>query len=131
MNNESALDQYRQVSVEAKIPSSNPHQLVEMLLEGLLEKLAKASGAIEQGDVSIRGAALSSGIRIIDGLRASLDYTEGGEIADNLRSMYDYMERRLAEANANSDSEIVAEVASLVKQIKTGWDAIPDELRGV
>lgn len=130
MYHNSALNQYQTVGIQSKISSANPHSLVAMLLDGLLEKLANASGAIDRGDLSQQGSAISSGIRIIDGLRASLDYTKGGELADNLRAIYDYMERRLVDANVNSDVKIVAEVVSLINQIKSGWDVIPHELRG-
>jgi len=125
------VNHYQKVGVETRVSSSNPHNLVTMLFDGLLEKLAKASGAIDRGNISEKGEALGAGIKIIDGLRASLDYEKGGEIASNLGSMYDYMERRLLEANTYSDAAIVAEVVSLVKQVKDGWDAIPAELRGV
>ncbi|GAB5499144.1 MAG: flagellar export chaperone FliS [Pseudohongiellaceae bacterium] len=130
MYNQTLLNEYQQIGVQSKVNSSNPHSLVAMLLDGLLEKLARAQGALERGDLNNKGVALSSGIRIIDGLRASLDYQRGGDIATNLGSMYDYMERRLVEANARSDSKIVAEVVSLVNEIKDGWDSIPAEYRG-
>jgi flagellar protein FliS len=130
MYNQTLLNEYQQIGVQSKVNSSNPHSLVAMLLDGLLEKLARAQGALERGDLNNKGVALSSGIRIIDGLRASLDYQRGGDIANNLGSMYDYMERRLVEANAKSDSKIVAEVVSLVNEIKDGWDSIPAEYRG-
>lgn len=130
MYNQTLLNEYQQIGVQSKVNSSNPHSLVSMLLDGLLEKLTRASGALQRGDLPSKGAALSSGIRIIDGLRASLDYQRGGDIAANLGAMYDYMERRLVAANAQSDARIVAEVVSLVNEIKDGWDSIPVELRG-
>lgn len=130
MYDQSALSEYQTVGVQSKASSANPHSLVAMLLDGILEKLARASGAIQRRNLSDQGMAISSGIRIIDGLRASLDYTKGGELASNLGAMYDYMERRLVEANLKSDERIIAEVVSLVNQIKSGWDAIPVELRG-
>ena len=124
------INQYQKVGVESRVSTSNPHNLVTMLFDGLLENLAKASGAIERRNIAEKGAAISAGIKIIAGLRASLDYEKGGEIASNLGAMYDYMERRLLEASTESDAGIVAEVVSLVKQIKAGWDAIPTEYRG-
>ncbi len=127
----SALDQYRTVDVQSKVSASNPHSLVAMLLDGVLQKLANASGAMQRGDLSAQGSALSAGIRIIDGLRASLDHERGGELAGNLRAIYDYIERRLVDANLNSDVKILTEVNSLINQIKSGWDAIPNDLRGV
>lgn len=130
MYDQYGINHYQKVGVETRVSSSDPHNLVAMLFDGLLEKLARASGAISRGNVAEKGEALGAAIKIIDGLRASLDYEKGGEIASNLGAMYDYMERRLLEANTNSDATIVAEVVSLVKQVKDGWDAIPAELRG-
>jgi len=130
MYDQSAISEYQQVSVESGVSASDPHNMVTMLFDGLLERLANASGAVERNDVAKKGEALSSAIRIIDGLRASLDLSRGGEIAQNLGSMYDYMERRLLEANSTADVAIIAEVSSLVRQLKSGWEAIPEELKG-
>ena len=129
MYNAAALSQYQSVDVDSKVSSSTPHSLIAMLLDGLLKKLAVASGAIERNDISMKGENISAAIRIVDSLRASLD-EKGGELAINLASLYDYMERRLLEANIKSDTKIIAEVVSLIGEIKSGWDAIPDELRG-
>lgn len=126
----SALKEYQAIDIQSKVSSSTPHSLVAMLLEGVLKKLATAGGAIERNDIAKKGELLSSSIRIIDSLRASLDFERGGELADNLGALYDYMERRLLEANLNSDASIVTEVSALLNQIKEGWDAIPNELRG-
>jgi len=130
MYNYSVLNQYRTVDVESKVSSSTPHSLVAMLLDGVLQRLAMASGAIQRGSLPEQGQALSAGIRIIDALRASLDHDSGGELADNLGAIYDYIERRLVEANTKSDVKIIDEVVSLINQIKSGWDAIPGEMRG-
>lgn len=130
MHDHSGLSQYQSIGIQSKVNSSTPHSLVAMLLDGLLEKLAKASGAIQRGDTSVQGSSISSAIRIVDALRASLDHEKGGELAGNLGAMYDYMEKRLAEANMKSNVKIIEEVSSLINEIKFGWDAIPTELRG-
>ena len=130
MYNQTLLNEYQQIGVQSRVNSSNPHSLVAMLFDGLLEKLARANGALERGDASGRGSSISAAIRIIDGLRASLDTARGGDIAAKLSAMYDYMERRLVEANAQADGRIIAEVNSLVNEIKEGWDSIPAEYRG-
>ena len=95
-----------------------------MLLQGVLDKLAKANGAIQRKDIAERGQTISESIRIIDNLRASLDLSNGGTIATGLASLYDYMERRLVEANAQSNPEIVDEVITLISEIKSAWDTI-------
>ncbi len=124
MYNYNALNEYQQVGIQSKVSSATPHSLVSMLLQGVLDKLAKASGAISRNDIAERGRAISESIRIIDNLRASLDLTNGGSIASGLASLYDYMERRLVEANAQSNQSHVEEVVTLVNEIKSGWDTI-------
>ena len=124
MYNSSAINQYQSVEVQSKVAASNPHKLISMLLEGALKKIAIASGATKRGDVAMKGASLSGAMRIIDSLRASLDLERGAEIADNLTALYSYMERRLLEANQKSDVSIMAEVSTLLTEIKSSWDKI-------
>lgn len=69
---------------------------------------------------------INSAIDIVGGLQDSLN-TDTGELALNLERLYDYMLRRLFEANARNDEAILDEVAGLLSQIKSSWDAIRDE----
>lgn len=124
MYNYDALNSYQEVAIQSKVSHSTPHSLVSMLLQGVLDKLARASGAIERKDIAERGQTISESIRIIDNLRASLDIPNGGTIATGLASLYDYMERRLVEANAQSDKKIIEEVVTLINDIKSAWDTI-------
>ncbi len=124
MYNYDALNSYQQVAIQSKVSHSTPHSLVSMLLQGVLDKLARATGAIERKDIAERGQTISESIRIIDNLRASLDLEKGGTIATGLASLYDYMERRLVEANAQADEKIIDEVVTLINDIKSAWDTI-------
>jgi flagellar protein FliS len=129
MNN-SALDQYRSVSVQSGITDASAHHMISMLLDGALGGLASAKGAVMRRNVGMQGEQIGKSIRIIDTLRASLDHERGGEISSNLASLYDYMEQRLLEANIASDVKMLDEVISLLKEVRSGWDTIPQELRG-
>jgi flagellar protein FliS len=124
MYNYDALNEYQQIDIQSKVSNSTPHSLVTMLLQGVLDKLAKAGGAIQRNDIAERGRTISESIRIIDNLRASLDFENGGTISTGLASLYDYMERRLVEANAQSNVQILEEVVTLINEIKSGWDTI-------
>ena len=62
---------------------------------------------------------------LIDNLNASLDLEQGGEIAANLRELYGYACRRLLEANVRNDAAMLDEVAGLLREIKSAWDALP------
>jgi flagellar secretion chaperone FliS len=120
-----ALNRYRDAGVLAEVNDASPHRLIQMLFEGALERIATARGAIRQGDVALKGERISRAIDIIEGLRAHLDLEKGGPVAANLDSLYEYMGRRLTEANARNDAAILEEVANLIREVKAGWDAIP------
>ena len=80
------------------------------------------------GDIAEKGAHISWAISIVSGLRVSLDAEQGGDIAKNLDSLYDYMERRLLEANIQNKVEYLDEVINLLLEIKSGWDGIADQV---
>ena len=98
-----------------------------MLMEGALSKIATAKGCIARNDISEKSRQITWGMNIIQGLRTSLDAQKGGEVAANLDSLYEYMGRRLLEANVKNDVAILDEVSSLLMEVKAGWDNIPAE----
>jgi flagellar protein FliS len=122
----SALRQYQQVNTDAAVLSANPHRLIEMLMDGALERLANAKGHIQRGEIAPKGEQIGKAMDIIGGLREGLNAEAGGEIAINLDNLYDYLQRRLLQANLNSDPAILDEVAGLLREIKNGWSAIGD-----
>lgn len=125
-----AAKQYSTVQVHSSVVEATPHQLILMLLEGASDRIIKARNYMLHRNVAEKGAHIGMAISIISGLRASLDEEQGGEIAANLAGLYDYMERRLLEANVRNDVKALEEVAALLREIRAGWEAIPAELRG-
>lgn len=119
-----ALNQYRD-GVLAEVNEANPHRLIQLLFDGALERIATAKGAMQQGNVAVKGERISKAIGILDGLRAHLDMEKGGEVAANLDALYEYMGRRLTEANLRNDPAMLDEVSKLLREVKAGWDAIP------
>lgn len=129
MYNRSGINQYQRVDVESRVAVGNPHTMISMLLDGALKRIAIAHGATQRGDIATKGNTISGAIRILDSLRAALDHKRGGAISDNLDALYSYMERRLMEANRNSDTDILDEVSMLLGEIKEGWDSMPTQYR--
>ncbi|CAK0772122.1 Flagellar secretion chaperone FliSB [Gammaproteobacteria bacterium] len=119
-----ALQQYQQIGVQSSIVDASPHRLIQMLLEGALDRIAKARGSVARGDVADKCRYIGATMAIVDGLAGSLNLEAGGEVANNLAAIYDYVGRRLLQANAESSAPILDEVSSLLGQIKEGWDAI-------
>ena len=125
MYTKSGIQAYAQVGVESAVLSASPHQLVVLLFDGALSAMKKAAILIEQGDIPGKGRALSQAINIItNGLRAGLNHEAGGEISANLDSLYDYMTRRLLQANLHNDLSAIDEVSKLLSNIADAWKEI-------
>ncbi|MFC3609655.1 flagellar export chaperone FliS [Stutzerimonas tarimensis] len=124
MNASAALRQYQTVNRNAQVLEASPHRLIQMLMEGGLERIAQARGALERGQVALKGELIGKAVAIIGGLREALNPEVGGEYAANLDSLYEYMMRRLTEANRHSDVERLDEVSGLLRKVKEGWDGI-------
>ncbi|WP_144174461.1 flagellar export chaperone FliS [Pseudomonas sp. Kh13] len=127
MNPMLALRQYQKVNGVAQTSEASPHRLVQMLMQGGLDRMAQAKGAIARNDVAQRGILIGKAIDIIGGLREGLDLENHGDSLADLDSLYTYMSRRLIEANAKADPDIIDEVARLLITVKEGWDAIGDQ----
>lgn len=125
-NSNRALNQYRQVDVHGGVAAASPHRLIQMLMRGAQEKIAYARGHLARGEHADKGRHIGSAAAIIEALHTSLDMARGEAIAANLAALYDYMKRRLLEANAQNDDARLAEVAGLLGQIQSGWDAIAE-----
>lgn len=124
MNAMAAMRQYQSVNTQAKAVDASPHRLIQMLMDGGMTRLAQARGAMERQQHALKGELIGKAIGIIGGLRGGLDLQQGGDLAQNLDNLYDYMVRRLSEANVNNSIEPLDEVAGLLRDIKSGWDAI-------
>ncbi|MCY7263456.1 flagellar export chaperone FliS [Pseudomonas protegens] len=124
MNPMLALRQYQKVGAQAQTSEASPHRLVQMLMEGGLDRIAQAKGAMERKDVANKGVFIGKAIGIIGGLREGLDLENSMDTLGDLDGLYTYMMKRLTEANIKTDPKILDEVADLLRTVKEGWDAI-------
>lgn len=120
-----ALNAYSKVGVETGITSASPHKLVTMLFDGAILAVFRGKSFMQQGNVAAKGESISKAIAIIEeGLKISLDEETGGELAKNLKSLYEYMSNRLLMANLKNDVEGLDEVARLLGELKLAWEQI-------
>jgi len=124
-----AIDEYRSSGVLGNVDRSDAHGLISLLFKGAIDHLLAAHGNIERKQKQEKAIRISKSIAILDGLRSSLNLVQGGEIAQNLDDLYDYMQRRLVVANADDNSSIISEVMDLLREIQEAWNSIPQEAR--
>ncbi|WP_272689320.1 flagellar export chaperone FliS [Providencia sp. PROV033] len=116
---------YQQVSLESEIANATPYQLIQILFKGALSALKRGEIFMEQGNIAEKGKEISKAIDIIDtGLKQSLNYEAGGELAENLASLYEYMTRQLLRANIENNVTYVQEVYQLLSDIASAWQQI-------
>jgi flagellar protein FliS len=127
----SGIAAYRSVSVHGGVAASDPHRLVLILMDGALERLAAASGAMQAGARESKASLIQRTVAILEELRASLNVEAGGAIAANLADLYDYSIRQLTRANLEDRPELLDEVALLMREIRSAWIQIPPGQRSV
>lgn len=116
---------YSQVGTASGAMSASPHGLVLMLYEGAQTAVAAARMHAELGQKAQRAQAISKAVAIIqDGLMASLDREAGGELAEQLFALYDYMVTRLIEANLHNRGEALEETGRLLHELGSAWKQI-------
>jgi len=116
---------YHRVGVETGVGSASPHQLVTMLLNGALDSIAQARGAIQNKQIEAKCRAITKALAIVDeGLKSCLDLERGGEVAQNLHDLYGYVGTRLIHANLHSDDAALEECARLLTPVRDAWMAI-------
>ncbi len=120
---------YARVQLESKVASADPHQLIAMLYDGAILALSHAETAIHNKDIAAKAQWITNAISIIlEGLQAALDKEAGGSVAVHLDELYSYMAHRLLTANLQSNVTMVAEVKSLLNELRGAWNAIRDKV---
>ena len=131
MNPMRALRQYQKVNTHAQISEASPHRLVQLLMEGALDRMAQAKGAMARGDIAQKGLMLGKAVDILVGLRDGLnpEKTPDPIALQQLDNLYAFMTMRLLEANRQNDAAMIDEVADLMITLKEGWDGIATEVQ--
>ena len=123
------LGAYRTAAVHGGVASADPQGLVLMLMNGALERIAKARGCIANKAYAEKAQLIHRTVAIIDELRNSLNLQAGGELAKNLDDLYEYMCRQLLKSTVENNAAPLDEVTKLLTQIRDAWAQLPQQGR--
>ena len=118
------INAYKSVGVKNDLAVADPHRVIQLLMQGSLENMAKARGCIERKDFQGKSQTMSKAMSIISALQHSLDMDVGGEVSQNLWSLYDFMVNHLMQASRESSIAKVDDVIEIMLKIKSAWDSI-------
>lgn len=113
-----AFNAYKQNSVT----TASPGELTLMLYNGCLKFLTKAKKAIEEKDIQEKNTNIQKVQAIITELMSTLKMEEA--VSEQMFALYDYMNRRLIEANIHNDIAIIEEVEGLVTEFRDTWKEV-------
>ncbi len=120
-------ESYAKIGVDAAVETADPHRLILMLFDGATVAISLARIHMENGQIADKGAAISKAIDLItNGLAASLDKEAGGELAERLAALYEYMAQRLLFANQKNSVAALDEVSELLSGLRDAWAQIPN-----
>ncbi len=110
--------------LESRILTADPVELVRILYRLAIDQVREAREHLDKGDIAARGKAISAASQAIGELHGSLDMPAGGEIAQRLSQLYDYMQRRLLDASLHQSTEPLNEVLGLLSTLAEAWQAV-------
>ncbi|MEN3752990.1 flagellar export chaperone FliS [Mangrovibacter yixingensis] len=120
-NTEDYSGHYQASDLAVQIASANPHQLVLMLFDGLLDELERTKSHIVARRFEHKAASVNKCIDILNALTSALDFDKGGDVAANLSRLYDYCVYRLYHSSHALSVEQVDEVTLILRQLQQGW----------
>jgi flagellar protein FliS len=113
--------------LESRVLSADPLELVYLLYEAAIDAVREGRRCLAQGEIAARSRSITKAFSILQELIAALDHERGGEISARLAQLYDYMQRRLLEANFRQTDEPLAEVLGLLATLAEAWQGVKQQ----
>ncbi|GIO86573.1 flagellar protein FliS [Paenibacillus faecis] len=111
-----------------KYETASPHRLTLMLYNGAVQFAGRAQKAIVDESLEDTNKYIQKVQDIIYELMTSLNESEGGELAHNLKNIYVYLIDRLVQANIKKNADYVEEVIRHLKELQSAWEQIGKEV---
>ena len=115
---------YRTVDIESRIEGANPHQLVVIMFEEVLQALDAMAVAAQRGDYTQRIQRQSRALSILHGLEGSLDYSKGGDIAEGLAGIYREARRLVMLGSKENEPQHILRARAMLHEIASAWSEI-------
>lgn len=121
LNEHDPFNAYKQTTLNARAAAATPHEMVRMLLDGLLEEIDRTGGFMQRRSFEDKGRSVNKCLNIVHGLDSMLDLDNGGEVATSLNRLYDYCSRQLVTASVENDPEALVPIIKVIKDVREGW----------
>ncbi len=118
------LDTYMKNSVQ----TASPLQQVILLYDKAIISMKAAKEDINAGNIQSKVQNITKTSDIIRALDSALDMEKGGEIAQNLHHLYDFIDRSLFSVHARNDVQLIDDLIEILQRLKEGWEGIQSKL---
>jgi flagellar secretion chaperone FliS len=118
--NNAYANRYKEVAIK----TATPLQLVVILYDGAIQALQEAQENLRRQDIPARARCINRSVSIITELQASLNFSIGGDIAESLDRLYNYMKQRIFKANIDQSPEPLNEVVTLLGNLRSAWNTL-------
>lgn len=126
---DNAFGEYRHINMQAQTVHASPVQLVLMLVDGLIDEMARLRMHIEQQRYEAKALSVAKCADILTGLGSALEVEAGNEVVENLSRLYDFCARHLSQAGLDMDVTKVDQVQQVVGNLRDGWQGMADAQR--
>jgi flagellar protein FliS len=120
---------YQNVNIKSTMAAADPHQIISMMYNGLLESLAQAKGAIERKDLENKSKLLTKAVSIIQALQNSLDSESEPVISKNFNELYSHCIMRINDASLSLDIAMIDEVVTFIAPLRDAWQQMPEQAK--
>ncbi|REL34805.1 flagellar export chaperone FliS [Thalassotalea euphylliae] len=121
------LRAYQKVNRESGLSAADPHTVILMLYNGLLENISIGKGAIERKDLALKSTALSKAVNILNSLIDSLDKESEPAISDNFNTLYGYCIEQIMSASTSLDTAQLDQVSEFLIPLRDAWQNISEQ----
>ena len=126
MNQRSGAQAYAATGMESSVTAASGHQLIEMLLRSILERLAQTRTALEAGDAAEKGRLIGKMLDTLMYLQVCLD-DDAGLVSERLNETYEASMVLLTKANMDNDPEILDRVGHMISVVREAWIEVGEQ----